>query len=103
MVRLTPAIIGLTIIHLTLGKYFGSGPNWSRIYNHVVIPCEKTWWESLLYIQNYVNIDNPVSIDNNSIQRYPITIYCYYYNQLLYFLSKTTNITANYQVKHIMS
>lgn len=61
--RLTPAIIGVILVHMSIVKYFGSGPLWPQTFKYVIEePCNKGWWEPLLYIQNYVNVNDAVSI-----------------------------------------
>lgn len=61
--RLTPAVIGLIIINLSLIKYFGSGPEWPEAVNSLIIyPCKKGWWEPLIYLQNYINVSDVVTL-----------------------------------------
>lgn len=37
----------------------GSGPLWGNVYE-LQQPCRRYWWSSLLYIQNFVNVDDMV-------------------------------------------
>ncbi|XP_065155196.1 nose resistant to fluoxetine protein 6-like [Atheta coriaria] len=52
--RLTPAMAAVLVVHITILKHFGSGPYWPMIGGAYEF-CEKYWWSTLLYIQNYVN------------------------------------------------
>ncbi|XP_031623683.1 nose resistant to fluoxetine protein 6-like isoform X2 [Contarinia nasturtii] len=54
--RLTPIMGIVILISLTLFKKIGSGPLWYSYILHA-INCDKYWWSSLLYIQNYYNAD----------------------------------------------
>ncbi|XP_030750747.1 O-acyltransferase like protein-like isoform X2 [Sitophilus oryzae] len=55
-IRLTPPFLAAIIISMTLLKYMGSGPHWSFIVNYFQGFCEKSWWSALLYLQNYINV-----------------------------------------------
>lgn len=59
--RLTPVIIvWIYLIRLVL-QFRGSGPLWSDAIDSVLIPCEMNIWSTLLYFQNYWNVDHMVS------------------------------------------
>lgn len=56
--RLTPALAAAILMHSTLIRHFGSGPLWKATDPQPM--CEKYWWTTLLYVQNYVNPVDPV-------------------------------------------
>lgn len=58
--QLTPVLAVLILIYTNLLKHLGTGPMWSYIQYNYVENCRKYWWSTLLYIQNYVNINNQV-------------------------------------------
>lgn len=62
--RLTPILAVVTVISMTLFKQIGSGPMWNLFINNS-INCDKYWWSSLLYIQNYYNPESIVSVIYN--------------------------------------
>ncbi|KAK5643896.1 hypothetical protein RI129_007741 [Pyrocoelia pectoralis] len=52
--RLTPVLFVIIIFVVTLLNHVSYGPLWNRFINMKIInPCEKVWWKSLLYVQNY--------------------------------------------------
>ncbi|KAL5292654.1 hypothetical protein ACFFRR_011434 [Megaselia abdita] len=53
--RLIPLIGIIILFTLSLLKYCGAGPNWPTFLITQTYPCEKTWWRTLLFIQNYGN------------------------------------------------
>lgn len=53
--RLTPAIAMLILLVTSFYKFLSIGPVWNSASNVVILPCERNWWSSLLYIQNIVN------------------------------------------------
>ncbi|GLV35556.1 uncharacterized protein CBL_01294 [Carabus blaptoides fortunei] len=55
---LTPSLAVMVLLHVTLIRYLGSGPNWPEVTAYLEGNCQKYWWSTLLYIQNYVNPDN---------------------------------------------
>lgn len=57
--RLTPLLIAVVLFSITLLRFFGSGPLWPMLTNTISNQCEKYWWSTLLYIQNY---ENPTEI-----------------------------------------
>lgn len=58
--RLTPALAALLLLYVSLLRYIGSGPMWDA--DAQVAFCNKWWWTTLLYVQNYVNVREIVSI-----------------------------------------
>ncbi|XP_066146805.1 nose resistant to fluoxetine protein 6-like isoform X2 [Euwallacea fornicatus] len=55
-VRLTPPYFAVILVSMSLLQYLGSGPHWSFIVNYFQGFCEKSWWSSLLYLQNYIDV-----------------------------------------------
>lgn len=53
--RLTPLLFAVVLFSITLLRFFGSGPLWPMFTNMITNQCEKNWWSTLLYVQNYVN------------------------------------------------
>ncbi|KAK5641505.1 hypothetical protein RI129_010052 [Pyrocoelia pectoralis] len=52
--RLTPVLAAVIIFIVTLLRHVSSGPLWTSTINTQLIEgCEKFWWKTLLYIQNY--------------------------------------------------
>jgi len=50
----------MLMITTTLTKYFGSGPLFP-VNGYDIPDCYQTWWSSLLYITNLVNLEKMVS------------------------------------------
>lgn len=50
----------IIVISVTLYKKIANGPVWFTYILHGVF-CDKYWWTTLLYVQNYVNPDTIVS------------------------------------------
>lgn len=44
----------------------GNGPIWKPVILTEVESCRKNWWLNLLYLQNYVNVDEMVGNFNFS-------------------------------------
>lgn len=53
--RLTPVIVNCMILYLTLFNHLTSGPFWSQNIK-LKEACEKNWWLTLLYIQNFWDV-----------------------------------------------
>lgn len=47
----------------TLFYKTGSGPLWRIMIEPEVLDCQKNWWVSILYLGNYVNVENMVRKD----------------------------------------
>lgn len=61
--RLTPAYGACILATISIIRYCGNGPLWLSFYTFTAKDCEIYWWSSLLYVQNYVNPDDVVSLD----------------------------------------
>lgn len=56
--RLTPAYAIVVGFYATILYKIGSGPHWNRNIAPNQDHCIKNWWTNLLYINNYVGINN---------------------------------------------
>lgn len=59
--RLTPVYAVIIFFFATLQYKMGSGPLWEAFIGTDKSNCQKTWWLSLLYLNNYVETDKMVS------------------------------------------
>jgi peptidoglycan/LPS O-acetylase OafA/YrhL len=57
--RITPPYMLMLMITTTLTKYFGSGPLFP-VNGYDIPDCYQTWWSSLLYITNLINLEKMV-------------------------------------------
>lgn len=48
-----------------ISKHIGNGPIFPAVYDNFNIPCKEHWWAVFLYIQNYYNPTDLVSIQQN--------------------------------------
>lgn len=62
--RLTPLLAISVLLSTTLIRFIGDGPIWPDLVEYVKNQCERHWWSMLLYVQNYVNPDDFVSLSN---------------------------------------
>nr|CAH7740350.1 unnamed protein product [Callosobruchus chinensis] len=62
--RLTPALGALVLVSVYLLDYMGSGPKWVLTKEMFQKQCERYWWSSFLYIQNYANEQPHVCLDH---------------------------------------
>lgn len=60
--RLTPVLAVLVLIYANLLNYLGNGPLWYNIESNYMKDCRDYWWSTILYIQNFVNVDRQVII-----------------------------------------
>jgi hypothetical protein len=54
----------MVLVSATLLKYMGSGPRWPLFDQNFQQPCANYWWSALLYVQNYVNLNDMVNMKN---------------------------------------
>lgn len=59
--RLTPFLAISILFSMSLLRYFGNGPLWPNTIDNLSKQCERNWWSTLLYIQNYYNPKDIVS------------------------------------------
>lgn len=60
--RHTP-LLGVTIlVSMSVLRFMGSGPLWPITIEYIGGNCKQYWWSTLIYIQNYVNPDEIVSV-----------------------------------------
>lgn len=55
LLRLTPILGASILITMTLARFISSGPFWPFMMDHLTGNCERYWWSTALFIQNYVN------------------------------------------------
>lgn len=53
--RLTPLFVVTILCSMSLLRYLGNGPIWPLLLDFLNGQCERNYWSTLLYIQNYVN------------------------------------------------
>lgn len=51
--RLTPVLAFSILIYVKLLPYFGDGPLWGQTLFDDYSICERNWYLTLLYVQNY--------------------------------------------------
>lgn len=61
--RLTPAYAFILLLHATWLPKLQDGPLWPRGAEVERNFCRRNWWTNLLYVNNYVNADEPVGGD----------------------------------------
>jgi hypothetical protein len=49
------------LINATLIRYVGSGPLLPAVTEQRAEECQKYWWTNILYINNYIGVDDMVS------------------------------------------
>lgn len=59
--RLTPSLMVMMLIYVSLIKYMGSGPLWETYWP---VKCDELWWKHMLYINNYFEVENTVMEHN---------------------------------------
>ncbi|XP_031339448.1 nose resistant to fluoxetine protein 6-like [Photinus pyralis] len=57
-VRLTPSFATILLFYVCLLKYFNTGPIWPDLIQETTKMCKQSWWQNLLYIQNYDDLFN---------------------------------------------
>jgi peptidoglycan/LPS O-acetylase OafA/YrhL len=58
ILRLTPSLAMVALLSATLITHMGSGPFWPAMYVTFQESCEKNWWSTVTYLQNYVHTHN---------------------------------------------
>ncbi|XP_055610840.1 nose resistant to fluoxetine protein 6-like [Uranotaenia lowii] len=58
-IRLTPAYAYVILLHATWLPKMQNGPMWPRGTSTERYFCRKNWWTNILYVNNYVNADEP--------------------------------------------
>ena len=64
--RLTPVYMLVLLVYTTLVKYLGSGPMWTQ-EALALDNCAKSWWTNLLYINNFVKVEESVGCSHISV------------------------------------
>ncbi|KAF5285095.1 hypothetical protein FQA39_LY16784 [Lamprigera yunnana] len=55
--RLTPTLAIIILVHVAFVTYLGVGPM-LMIQNRSSMNCRRYWWSALLYVQNFVNVND---------------------------------------------
>lgn len=53
--RVMPLLASTTLFSMSLLRIIANGPVWPILVDFTSGTCEKYWWSSFLFIQNYVN------------------------------------------------
>lgn len=61
-IRLSPVYAFMIFFDATWLIRMNEGPGWKRIAESERYFCRKNWWTNLLYLNNYVNVPETVSI-----------------------------------------
>lgn len=61
LVRVAPALFAAILFIVAFVDYLGDGPAWWVTHKSLIGRCERYWWSSLLFIQNWVNPFDVVS------------------------------------------
>jgi hypothetical protein len=56
--RIAPSIIFLILFFTFILPLIGSGPMWNLVVTSHAELCKKSWWQNLLFIQNWFGISN---------------------------------------------
>ncbi|XP_075590262.1 nose resistant to fluoxetine protein 6-like isoform X2 [Dermatophagoides farinae] len=59
-IRLTPSVAGVVGLSILI-EILGSGPLWRNYVNLSQQSCHKNWWNVLLYINNFCNLNSPTN------------------------------------------
>lgn len=62
VIRTLPLKVVLVLLAVSVFRYFGSGPFWDTYSKPLQFYCEKNWWKTMLFIQNYAQPEEMVSI-----------------------------------------
>lgn len=60
--RLTPLLAACILISTSIVRFLGHGPLWVQRFTFIKGRCQRYWWSALLYVQNYTNVNERVSI-----------------------------------------
>lgn len=67
-IRLTPMYAFVVLLHATWLIKLQDGPMWKRGVETERTFCRRNWWTNLLYVNNFVNADQPVTVQWLTIQ-----------------------------------
>jgi hypothetical protein len=59
--RLTPPYAAFILFNATLYRYVAGGPLLAAVTDRMAENCHRYWWTNILYINNYVGVDQRVS------------------------------------------
>lgn len=72
--RLTPIFAVSILFSMSLLRFMANGPLWHRTLDSLSSKCEDYWWTALIYVQNYVNSANIVSVDRVASQHAGVSV-----------------------------
>lgn len=52
----------MSLFYATIFYKLGSGPLWNKIIGSEKGYCEQNWWTNILLLNNYINVENLVSV-----------------------------------------
>lgn len=58
--RMMPLMTVVILSSMSLLRFFGNGPLWPLAMDLLSGACQRYWWSTFSFIQNYVNPDNLV-------------------------------------------
>ena len=67
--RLTPLLAVTILLTTSLARFGGSGPLFPHMVRFFSEQCERNWWSTLLYVQNYVHPHDMVSAKHASLNK----------------------------------
>lgn len=95
--RLTPLLGASIVMTMTLARFTGSGPFWPFTMDHLSGHCERYWWSTFLYIQNYVNPTELVKLHKMRCKtRLFFNIFCLSLFSSAFLIRGTCQLTCNY-------
>lgn len=62
IVRVTPILAVSILLSVSLMRFLGNGPLWPSIFETFNDKCKRNWGTTMLYVQNYANPSDVVSI-----------------------------------------
>jgi peptidoglycan/LPS O-acetylase OafA/YrhL len=65
--RLVPSLLATVLIYLSVIKYLGEGPFWTRAAKLTAQNCKTTWWATLFFVSNFVRFENQVTLQFGQI------------------------------------
>uniref|UniRef100_A0A1B6DTW6 Nose resistant-to-fluoxetine protein N-terminal domain-containing protein n=2 Tax=Clastoptera arizonana TaxID=38151 RepID=A0A1B6DTW6_9HEMI len=62
--RIIPTYAVSVAIHAYILIHFSDGPLWKFLIGRVATRCQQNWWSNLLFINNYINVDQQCMIQS---------------------------------------
>ncbi|KAJ8911703.1 hypothetical protein NQ315_013165, partial [Exocentrus adspersus] len=57
-IRLTPALLVVSLFHATWWRHLSIGPIWNIVVGNEFLRCRKNWWTNILYMNNIIDKTN---------------------------------------------